>query len=317
MASEIRTYVDSLELIRLNKDLELIEQGLKENVQEEKNEKDNFFKKLGKNISNSNKESKTKKLNAAKDEDNKKVEALKAADAAVKDNADDVKNGLANLLKSKSTILAFETLYNITDTNTYNEKEETEKVIANLIAGNDTALDDAAKAVDGKYGKVGGGLFASFKASAAATMGLEAYLIAKTSAKEADAYSTAEKIVAGFEGNDNDKKAATEVAALLLTGEDKLPYALDEAKGQEAFSALGKDDLAAALALRAAFFEADKADIKTEEVNEITKVLLKTVNDLTYAIEVQIMIDKKDQENATAKLETLNRFVSALAEILK
>lgn len=315
MASEIITAVNSVKEVRLNKDLALIEEGLKANTQEEVKSDDGWFKKLGKNMSNSSKKSHTEKLNKAKDTDTKALADIKAKDPKAIDNEEDLKKNLAALLPTASKKLAFEVLYLNSDSNEYEETDKTREAISTLIADKATALEEASKAVDSKYNSVAGGFLSSFKASEGVKLGIEAYLTAEN--KAGSAVALASESVAKLEGSDNDKATATLVAAFLLFGEQARVFADDDSKNNDICYVLKSEDLASALALKAALFEADKSNLKPEEVAEDTKAMIKGVNSLTYAFEVGIMIEKKDQENLTKKLDIANRFISVLAEILK
>ncbi|MDD6240483.1 MAG: hypothetical protein PUA93_02730 [Eubacteriales bacterium] len=315
MASEVQKAIDSVKEVRLTKDLALIEEGLKANEQEEVKSDDGWFKKLGKNMSNSSKKNRTEKLNKSKENDTKALEDLKAKDSDATADEAALKKTLGEKLPNASKKLAFEVLYLNSDTNEYEEGDKTREAISTLIADKNTALADASKTVDAKYNKVSGGFLSSFKASDAVKLGIEAYLLAEN--KEGSAVTLAEEAVSKLDGSGNDKAAATLVAAFLLFGENGRAFAYDESKNDNICYVLKSEDLASALALKVALFEADKPALKPEEVTAEIKAILKGVNALTFAFEVALMIEKKDQDNVQKKLSITNRFIEALAEILR
>ena len=98
---------------------------------------------------------------------------------------------------------------------------------------------------------------------------------------------------------------------------EKLQAVIDESKNDNICYVLKSEDLASALALKVTLFEADKPALKPEEVTAEIKAILKGVNALTFAFEVALMIEKKDQDNVQKKLSITNRFIEALAEILR
>lgn len=295
--------IQSLKLLRLNKDLEIIENLLKENEQVEKNEKDNIFKKLSKNVSNSVKKSKTESLEKNKASDNEELVKVKET----KDLIDDytkLKSIIDDEFKSEESKDVLSLSYLLTDSFEYKDSEETLKTLSELIYNNKEVLLSLKKNINSHYNKIGGSLiFGSIKSSPSTILALKGYLNATN--KKSTSYENALETL-----KDKDKKPIA-ILALLLLGKDYLPYSKDDQYIDEFFS-LSKEELLSALSVRGYLLSKRGDEIKSE-----AKVILASLSRFSLKSQIAIIIDKVDVDNYKEKLNIISGFILDIESLIK
>lgn len=317
MSTRIEEALVGVKMYRLSLDMKAVEKGISENVQEEKNEKDNFFKKLGKNVSNSMKKSRTEgfeKNKAAIEAEVKKL--TEQTPEFTKEEG--LKDTLTSLFPNEEAKTAFSILYILSDTFEYKEEDETFKAVSRLLFENDDTLGNIRKNLNSHYGKIanGIGLFGNLKSNDETILALEMYLSILGNVKGKEALKLVSKASDAFEAPVDTKSAAVVIAALLLVGKEGLIFSDDE-KDNLLFFNLKKEDLQNALAIRLSLFEVAKKGKEDVQVKNATKAILVAISSLRLTCEEMMIIEKKDQENAKEKLKGISSFVDELADLLK
>lgn len=308
--------VADLKLYRLNEDLAIIEKGLSENVQDETEEK-NFFKKIGKNVSNSVKRSRTEGLEKNKKQDEDEIAKIKAIYPDCNGTVEDLQKKIADSLTSEDGKAAFAISYLLSDTHEYKEDEDTLKKVSSLLYGNETRLVEIKKNVNSHYNKVVNGLFSSLKANDAILLSLQGYVISLANlTKNNTAYELAKSTISSLNGKEEDKKEAITMTSLLLMGRKGMVFSKDE-EGKEAFFNAKKETVQSGLALRAYLFATNKAIFSEEDVKNNTKSILASLSQLSYTLQIKMILEKVDQDNAKDKMNAINNFIADIADLMK
>lgn len=305
--------IASAEAYRLGLDLKSIAKGIEDNKQQEAGEKDNIFKKFGRNVGNSVRKSRTEDFEKAQKADEDRL-------AKVKENGileGDEFLAEAKKLDSQAKKTAFGLLYLLSDDYKY-EDEDTKKALSTALFGSDIALTTLYEEFDKEFKSVSSSLFASAKPSEPIKLALLGYLNAvEAGAVEGCGFCTANKGLADVSGKDEDKEAAKAILAFLFLGKNNIPYCMDEEKGKAAFLGINKDNLFAAAALKATLFLEEKKDMKADEVEAYLRSVILGLSSLRAQAEIELIVEKKDEENAKAKISTINAFISRLGELNK
>lgn len=317
MSTEIENALVGMKMYRLSLDMKAVEKGISENVQEEKNEKDNFFKKLGKNVSNSVKKSRTEgfeKNKAALEAEIKKL-TEETPDFTKEET---LKDTLNTLFPSEEAKTAFSILYILSDTFEYKEEDETFKAVSRLLFENEDTLSAIKKNLNSHYGKIanGIGLFANIKSNEETILALKMYLSILPAVKGKEALKLVMKESESMEAPVDVKSAANVITSLLLLGKEGLTFSENEEDNLLFFN-LKKEDLQNALSIRLSLFEIAKKGKEEEQIKNATKAILVAISSLRLTCEEMMIIEKKDQENAKEKLNGINSFIGELAELLK
>ncbi len=308
--------INSIKLIRLEKDLELIQKGLEENVQEEKTEKDNIFKKFGKNVSNSIKKNKSEGLEKDKKQDEDEINKLKTDFPNVLSDSPIIKNEIESKFASLDGKYIFSILYLLSDSHEYRDEIATEEEISILLQDDKDKLSAIRKELNSHYNKVSGTLLNSLKKSDALLAALEGYLaLLADKKKKGYSYDLSKCILSDFSLNEEDKKSAITMTSLMLMGKDGIEFSKDE-EGENAFFELDKANIQASLAIRAYLLHVLKPSMNGDDLKKDTYSILSSLSCLSLACQKKMIIDKIDQENAKEKLSSINNFISDLSNIL-
>ncbi len=308
--------INSIKLIRLEKDLEIIQKGLEENVQEEKTEKDNIFKKFGKNVSNSIKKNKSEGLEKNKKQDEDEINKIKSEFPSVLSDSSLIKNEIESKYVSLDGKQIFSILYLLSDSHEYRDENATEEEISTLLLDDKDKLSTIKKELNSHYNKVSGTLLNSLKKSDALLGALEGYLALLTDEKkEGYCYDLSKDVFGDFSLNEEDKKSAIVMTSLMATGKDGKEFSKDE-EGENAFFELDKANIQASLAIRAYLLSVLKPTMNGEELKKDTYSILTSLSHLSLACQKKMIIDKIDQENAKEKLGCINNFIVDLSNIL-
>ena len=317
MENKFNDLIADFKLNRLNKDLEIIEKGIQDNVQVEKEEKDNIFKKFSKNVSNSVKKNRTEGLEKNKKADEEAVEKIKGVYASSDGSADKIKTEIESYLPTLNSKYAFGVAYLFSDTHEYKDDEETLKSVSNVLFGDDNKLGEIKKKLNYHYNKVVGGLLSSLKSNDALLLALQAYLLVSSNFDSSkDSYSLIKEAISSLNGTDENKKEAIVIASTILFGKKGLAYSKDD-EGKNAFFAAKKESVQSGLALNAYLFEVEKETADVEETKNNCKEILASLNGLSYLCQVKMIIEKVDSENAKEKLSAINNYINDLADLLK
>ncbi len=308
--------INSIKLIRLEKDLEIIQKGLEENVQEEKTEKDNIFKKFGKNVSNSIKKNKSEGLGKNKKQDEDEINKIKSEFPSILSDSSLIKNEIESKYVSLDGKQIFSILYLLSDNHEYRDENATEEEISTLLLDDKDKLSTIKKELNSHYNKVSGTLLNSLKKSDALLGALEGYLALLTDEKkEGYCYDLSKDVFGDFSLNEEDKKSAIVMTSLMATGKDGKEFSKDE-EGENAFFELDKANIQASLAIRAYLLSVLKPTMNGEELKKDTYSILTSLSHLSLACQKKMIIDKIDQENAKEKLGCINNFIVDLSNIL-
>ncbi len=308
--------VNSMKLVRLDADLAIIAKGIEENVQVEKDEKDNIFKKFGKNINNSIKKNKTEGLEKNKKDDEDEIEKLKKETANATSDVAEIEKSGTKLLSTIEAQHAFAILYLLSDEHEYKDDDETLKKVSNLIFKNDEKLGEVKKNLNIHYNVIANGLFSSIKASDALLLALNGYLASLEDAKEKKrAYELASSALESSSAKEEDKKSAITMTGIMLTGNKGMAYS-DKEEGENAFFSLDKVNVQVALAINAYLISVVKPELNEEELKNDVLSILTSLSKLTLTCEKLMIIEKKDQENAKEKLKAINNYIADLSTIL-
>ena len=235
--------INSIKLIRLEKDLEIIQKGLEENVQEEKTEKDNIFKKFGKNVSNSIKKNKSEGLEKNKKQDEDEINKIKSEFPGVLSDSSLVKNEIESKYVSLDGKHVFSILYLLSDNHEYRDENATEEEISTLLLEDKDKLSTIKKELNSHYNKVSGTLLNSLKKSDALLGALEGYLaLLADEKKEGYCYDLSKDIFGDFSLSEEDKKSAIVMTSLMVMGKDGMEFSKDE-DGENAFFELDKANI--------------------------------------------------------------------------
>lgn len=295
--------IQSLKLLRLNKDLEIIDKLLKENEQVEKDEKDNIFKKFSKSVSNSMKKSKTESLEKNKSSDNEELIKVKETKNLV-DDYTKLKSIIDEQFKSEESKDVLSLSYLLSDSFEYKDGDETLIMLSELIYNNKDVLPFLKKNINSHYNKIGGSLFfGSIKSSPTTVLALKGYLTASN--KKGTSYENALESL-----KDKDKKSIA-ILSLILIGKDYLPYSKDDQYLDEFFS-LSKDELLSALAIRGYLLSKRGDEIKSE-----AKTILASLSRFTLKAQISIIIDKVDVDNYKEKLNIISGFILDIESLVK
>lgn len=316
MSMNFNCLIADVKMFRLKKDLDLIAKGLEENTQDQTEEK-NFFKKLGKNVSNSVKKSKSESLEKNKKADEEAVEKIKSVYSSVIEEEAKLKEELSGYLSSEDAKAAFAISYLLADEHEYKEDDETLEEVSKLLYQDGNKLKDVKKDVNSRYNKIVNGLFSSLKNSDVLQLAMQGYLSTFSKVgKGKFAYESAKEAIDGLVGKDEDKKEAILFCSILLMGKKGTNFSKDET-GREAFFQAKKETVQASLALRSYLFSVNKKDCNDEEIKDAVKAILSSLSQLSYTLQVKMILEKVDQDNAKEKGEAINNFISLLADMMK
>lgn len=308
--------VNSVKLIRLNEDLVIINKGIEENVQVEKDEKDNIFKKFGKNINNSIKKNRTEGLEKNKKDDEDAIEKIKKDYPNSTSEVSDLEKELEGILSSIDGKYVFSILYLLSDDHEYKDEEGSLKKISTLLLNDENKLFDVRKNLNSHYNKIANGLFSSIKSSDAVLFALQGYLLSLPKVKEGKfTYSLTKDALDKSIAKEEDKKAAITMASLILMGNKGMNFSKDD-EGEESFFALDKTNVQVALAIRAYLVSILKSELTIDEVKEDVSAILTSLSKLSLSCQKLMIIEKKDQDNAKQKLIAINNFIDDIASIL-
>jgi hypothetical protein len=311
---KLNELINSMKLVRLNEDLTIIEKGIEDNVQVEKDEKDNIFKKFGKNINNSIKKNRTEGLEKNKKDDQDAIEKINKDYPEATAEQTTLETGLKEAITSDEAKYILAILYILSDEHEYKDDEATLKKVSNLIFQDEERLSNVRHEVNSHYGKVANGLFGALKSSPALLSALEGYLLSYTK-EGTDAYSIAKESMANIDAKEEDKNSAITMTALLLTGKKELSFTSSE-EGNDAFFKLDKTNVQASLGIRAYLLSIVKPTLSEDEIKKDVKAILTSTSSLSLSCQELMIIEKKDQENAKEKLNSINNFINDIANIL-
>lgn len=312
---EIKSLISSLQLIRLNKDLEFIEKGISDNVQVEKSEKDNIFKKLSKNVSNSIKKNRSESLEKDKSVDLKRIEELKE-DKEITIDISKIKETIDLYSKTNEKKYILGIIYLLSDANEYSFKDETDKELSKIIYDDENKLEELKKNLNSHFLKVSDGvltsLFTGFKSNETVLAALNEYMSFDVKGKTA--YEGSEKAFPSL--TDEKKNTARAILSFLLTG--KLSYSeSDNSDAINAFLKLNKIELQNALAIKACLISLTKENANKNDLKDSVKTLLTSLSFLSLNCQLNMIVEKKDEENSKEKLASINAFIDDIASILK
>lgn len=312
---EIKSLISSLQLVRLYKDLEFIEKGISDNVQVEKSDKDNIFKKFSKNVSNSIKKNRCESFEKDKSVDLKRIEELKE-DKEITVDISKVKEVLNSYCKTIEKKYVLGIIYLLSDTNEYSFKDETDKELSKIIFDDENKLEELKKSLNSHYLKVSDGvltsLFTGFKSNEIVLAALTEYMSFDVKGKTA--FEGCEKAFLSL--NDESENSARAILSFLLTG--KLSYSeSDNSEAINAFLKLNKIELQNALAIKACLISLTKSLVKDNELKDNVKTLLTSLSILSLNCQLNMIVEKKDEENSKDKLASINAFIDDIASILK
>ncbi len=316
MSLNFNCLIADVKMFRLKKDLDLIAKGLEENTQDQTEEK-NFFKKLGKNVSNSVKKSKTESLEKNKKADEEEVAKIQSVYSSVCEEEEKLKEKLSDYLATEDAKAAFAIAYLLADQHEYKEEDETLEEVSKLLYQDGNKLKDIKKDVNSHYNKIVNGLFSSLKNSDVLQLALEGYLTSLPKIEKGKfAYESAKEAIDGLDGKEEDKKEAILFCSILLMGK-KGAFFSKEDTGKEAFFQAKKETIQASLALRSYLFSVNKKNCSEEEIKETVKAILSSLSQLSYTLQVKMILEKVDQDNAKEKGSAINNFISNLADMMK
>ncbi len=296
------------ESFRLQEDIKLIQKGIEENKEVAHEEKENIFKKFGKNIGNSVKKSRTESLekDLAKDQarlsevnpENKEGEPL--PDLAKKE------------LDSETKKVAFALYYLASDAFEYANSAESEEALSLALFANKEALSNYRKELEANFRTLTVSLFSGMKYTEEVKAALGEYFKALSAPKEGKcALCNANAIL----GAGQEKVAA--FVAFLLMGENGLPYCNDQSKGTASFLALTKEDVQALLPLKATLIEESKKDWDAEGKKANVQALVSSLASLVSGLYQSFLLDGKDEEVCKGKIKIVLALIDDLKELLK
>ena len=308
--------VNSMKLVRLDEDLSIIAKGIEENVQVEKDEKDNIFKKFGKNINNSIKKNKTEGLEKNKTSDEEAIEKIRKDTEAATSDVAAIEKEVESTLSTLEAKYVFSILYLLSDGHEYKDDEETLKKVSNLILKDENKLGEVKKNLNSHYNRIANGLFSSIKTSDAVILALQGYLLSLNKATgENHGYDLAKASIESLTGKEEDKKSGITMAGIILTGHDGIDFS-DNEEGENAFFSLDKVNVQVALSINAYLISVLKPELNDEKLKKDVTSILTALSKLTLNCEKLMIIEKKDQENAKEKLSAINNYIADLATIL-
>lgn len=308
--------INSIKLIRLEKDLEIIQKGLEDNVQEEKTDKDNIFKKFGKNVSNSIKKNKSEGLEKDKKQDEDEINKIKTDFPGVVSDSAAIKNEIESKYAFLDGKYVFSILYLLSDSHEYRDENATEEEISILLHDDKDKLSTIKKELNSHYNKVSGTILTSIKKNDALLAALEGYLaLLADEKKEGYSYDLSKYSLSDFSLNEEDKKSAITMTSLMVMGKNGIEFSKDE-EGENAFFELDKTNIQSSLAVRAYILSVLKPSLNSEDLKKDTYSILTSLSHLSLACQKKMIIDKMDQENAKEKLSNINNFISDLSNIL-
>ena len=298
----------SAKIFRLDADVSLIKQGIEENKEVAKDEKDNIFKKFGKSVSNSVKKSRTENYEKALGKDEAEIVSL-GEEGLIK--GEDFKAKAKEALDSQAKKAAFGLLYLVSDSFEYDSQETTLSSLSETLYGSKEALSTLSKELDDNFRILSESIFSSLKSNDLVKEAMEGYyasLIREN--KEKCALCTAKAIL-------GDESKAAPLLALLLAGKNNLPYCNDEESAKAAFLGIDKDSYFAAIALKATLIQEEKKEWKSEEKDGNLKAILTALSNLNLLAQISYIVDKKEEESAKVKIKSLNAFVNRLNDLTK
>ncbi len=308
--------INSIKLIRLEKDLEIIQKGLEDNVQEEKTDKDNIFKKFGKNVSNSIKKNKSEGLEKDKKQDEDEINKIKTDFPGVVSDSAAIKSEIESKYASLDGKYVFSILYLLSDSHEYRDENATEEEISILLHDDKDKISTIKKELNSHYNKVSGTILTSIKKNDALLAALEGYLaLLADEKKEGYSYDLSKYSLSDFSLNEEDKKSAITMTSLMIMGKNGIEFSKDE-EGENAFFELDKTNIQSSLAVRAYILSVLKPSLNSEDLKKDTYSILTSLSHLSLACQKKMIIDKMDQENAKEKLSNINNFISDLSNIL-
>ncbi len=313
MNHEFKKLLVALEAYRLRQDLVYIEEGIKENVQVEKKEDDGFFKKIGKSMSNSVKKSRTENLEKSKKADEDRLQDIASVYGNLVSDHVELKNAIDAIIKNDNDRLLFACAYLLSDKNEYEEKDKTRGDVSFLLFGDAKKLSEVSKAAFSHAAQVTPGVFGSMKGSEAVIYALQGYL---SSSRNGDcAYCLAHNDFDGVAIDEAVAKAAIALEAILLMGNKNMPYCKDDGVlAEEAFFALSRNDLCAALALRSYLLTLQKEE---SDFLDQVKSILRSLSLLRYEAEVLRIVEKKDIDSTKDKIAIIDLAIEHIANLLK
>ena len=298
----------SAKVYRLEEDVALIKQGIEENKEVAKDEKDNIFKKLGKSVSNSVKKTRTENYEKALDKDEAEIVAL-GEESLLK--GEEFKAKSKEALDSQSKKAAFGLLYLVSDSFEYDSKETTLASLSEALYGNKEALSTLSKELDDNFRIIAESIFFSLKSNDLVKEAMQGYYASLSrEGKEKCALCMAKAIL-------GEESKAAPLLALLLAGKGDLPYCNEEEKAKSAFLSIDKDSYMAIISLKATLIQEEKKEWKSEERDSNLKAILTALSNLSLLGEISYIVDRKEEESAKSKIKCLNAFVSRLNDLMK
>lgn len=297
-------------IYRLQLDLGLIEKGIEENKEVATEEKDNFFKKIGKGIGNSVKKSRTESLQKALSKDQAKMVEINPNKEEIK--KEDIKALCEKTFDTQAKKTAFGLYYLANDDFEYDEGKATKEGLSEVLYGSKDALNTLSDELNDNFRSIGGALFSGMKFTDESKAAIGKYYELLMAPVEGKCAICKAKTSVGEKAD-----AIASVLALLLCGNSGLPYCNDEEKGKVGFLAISKESFQAALALKATLIQEEKKSWSEEERKENVKGILKNLSDLTYICRVAYLVDGQKKDACEDKLKGLRAFSDLLEELLK